>query len=1081
MMRKLFFVVLSILAINTMPTIAQTTTPKVTIKGVILSAEDNKPLASASILFKGETKGISADSLGAFTFKVDKNKPVIFSYIGYEPQEMVFAKSQSIVVQLKPIATANDEVVVVGYGTQKRGNVTGAVAKYKNDRIDETSVPRLDQALQGRIAGVQVQNVNPEAGSDAKVSIRGVTSLSASNGPLVVVDGQPVPDGLAFVNMADVESVEVLKDAASAAIYGSRGSAGVIIITTKAGKAEKTKYALKYSIGFRNPYKKYNVMTVSDYARLLYQEAALRYTDSAAYTLGFTAAQLTSFSNNRGNLITGPERAAYIIENTITGPTNWQEEALRTGLNSNLQLNASGGSKTVKYFVSGGYQKDEGMMYNSNFERFSLRTKFDVQMSKRVKMSLNLNPTYTRRERPSTNFTDFYRFMSYLPVFHNEQTAAFVNQVPAWAHIRPGDYAQARHFNNIVYSGDMPDGSFWNNSSPITPFATSNNTPKTILDNRSINNHEYRLQGSVDLTVNIMPGLDFKSMASSFFNYTNGLDFAKRNWSADGVVNQGIYSDRNISSLYNENRLDYNKKIKKHTISAMAAINFEKTIIRDEKAVGLDYPTDNITTLNMAGTISRDSTYTRINREALISYLGRVNYSYDNKYLLTLSLRYDGSSRFAVGNKWGSFPAASLGWVATQEKFLNGKISWLNSLKFRLSHGLTGNNRFADYFGFTDILFNGNYSFGTGTGTAGIGLLTDPSTLANRNLTWERTAQTNFGIDLSVIKNRVQLTVDIYTSKTEALLLKQTAMAFTGAQFYNNNKGSLRNNGIEFELNTVNITKRDFRWTTTANLSRNRNNLIELGQEAFLLNQGERTELYLNQVGLPLIQFFGYRTDGVWLSQQQINDERAKGLTSPLSNVFIPGGLKLVDVNGDNIINEQDRTIIGNPFPDFTWGLTNNFTYKSFDLSFTFQGVKGGNLINGDVNYNESRRYIREYVNNRWISPNNPGDGKTPYSTVGFNWMLTDYAVEDASYFALREILLGYKFSNKIAKKIGLTGLRAYTSAQNLFFSFAKGYRGLNPEARSASGPYATPLIDGYQRGAFPTSRAFVIGLDINF
>lgn len=1055
-------------------------TGKITIKGVVLSSETNLPLANASILIKGQGKGLSADSLGTFTIKVDKGVAIVFSYVGFESQEVIYQKSQSVAIQLKPTANAADEVIVIGYGTQKKGNVTGAVAKYKNEKMDETSVVRLDQALQGRIAGVQVQNIDPEAGADPKISIRGTTSLNAAAGPLVVIDGQPVADGLAFVNMADVESVEVLKDAASAAIYGSRGSGGVILITTKAGKAERTKYAFKYSMGVRSPYKLYPIITVSEYTKLLFDEAALRYADSAAYTVGFTNAQRTTFGNNRGNLITTAERAAYVVENTLTGATNWQEEALHTGANRNIQLNASGGSKTVKYFLSGGYQQDEGMMLRSTFERFNVRAKVDVQLNKKAKLNFNINPSYTKRERPSVNFTDFARFLSYLPARHSEATAAFVSQVPQWANIKAGDFAQARHFNNRVYSGLMPDGSTWNNSAPQTPFATANNTPRSIMDSRTNNINEYRLQGSIDFSYNILPGLDFKTQGSGYVNNLSGLDYARRNWNNDGAINQGIYTNRTIVSLYNENTLTYNKKIKQHSINILAGFTAEKNRVINEKVTGLDYPNDEITTLNTALQVNKDSTYNLRLRDALLSYLGRINYSYANKYLLSLSLRYDGSSKFALGRKWGSFPAVSAGWVVTQEKFLSGKAKWLNNLKLRASYGLTGNNRIQD-FGFVDLLYAGNYSFGSGTGTPTSGQVAFPNLLANPDITWERTKQLNFGIDITAVKNRLNLSVDIYRSTTEALLIQQTAMAYSGALFYNNNKGSFRNNGVEIELNTTNVTNRNFRWTTSLNFSRNINNLLELGSESFLLNQGERTELYLNRPGGPLVQYFGFKTDGVWLSQADILDAQSKGLTSPLANVFAPGGLKLVDLNGDNIIDNNDRTVLGNPYPDFTWGVTNALTYKSFDLSFTFQGVQGGTLLNGNVAYNENKRYNKAYIDNRWISPANPGDGKTPYSTVGFAWHLTDYMVEDASYFALREVLLGYKFNEKVAKKVGLSSLRVYTSAQNLLFGFGKNYRGLNPEARTASAAYASPLIEGYQRGPFPTSRAFVFGIDINF
>jgi hypothetical protein len=277
------------------------------------------------------------------------------------------------------------------------------------------------------------------------------------------------------------------------------------------------------------------------------------------------------------------------------------------------------------------------------------------------------------------------------------------------------------------------------------------------------------------------------------------------------------------------------------------------------------------------------------------------------------------------------------------------------------------------------------------------------------------------------------------------------------------------------------LRKKDFNWTTSANIAHNKNKVLELGDEAFILNQGERTELYMNIIGAPFIQFFGYKTDGVWLSQAQITAAQAAGLTSSLSNVFVPGGLKLVDINNDKRIDEKDRTVIGQPNPDFTWGITNSFTYKAFDLSFMFQGSQGGQLVNGDPNYNETKRYNRNYNNNRWLSPMFPGDGHTPYSTVGFNWMLTDYVIEDASYYCLRELIVGYTLPNKLAKSLHLTSLRAYFSGQNLYFNAADSYRGINTEARFTTGPYNTPAVDGYQRGGFPMPKTILFGIDVNF
>jgi TonB-linked SusC/RagA family outer membrane protein len=446
---------------------------------------------------------------------------------------------------------------------------------------------------------------------------------------------------------------------------------------------------------------------------------------------------------------------------------------------------------------------------------------------------------------------------------------------------------------------------------------------------------------------------------------------------------------------------------------------------------------------------------------------------------MSVSFRTDGSSYFAPGQKWGTFPSVSLGWVASQEKFLQD-VKWLNRLKFRGSYGATGNNTITP-FSYLDLLNGANYSFGSGTGTLSSGQAASSINIGRPDITWERTFSTNFGFDMAVLKNRISLSIDAYQSKTEKLLLQQSVQAIAGVPQYFNNIGSIKNIGIELELSTVNIVNKNFKWTTSANFSKTRNEIIELGQEAYLLNQGERGEVYQNKIGDPLIRFLGFKTDGVWLSQDQINAERARGLTSNLSSVFVPGGLKIVDVNGDNIIDNNDRTIIGSPYPDFTWGLTNTFTYKAFDASFTLQGVQGGNVINGDPNYNESKRKIREYAENRWISPAFPGDGKTPYSTIGFNWMLTDYVVCDASYLALREVNLGYKLPDAVARFVKLSSLRVYFAGQNLFFKSASNFKALNPEGRANNGPYSSALIDGYQRGSFPIQKTYVFGIDINF
>ncbi|MFC4262058.1 SusC/RagA family TonB-linked outer membrane protein [Ferruginibacter yonginensis] len=1044
---------------------------KNTVTGKVTDKNTGEALSGVNVLTTNKKGGVVTNKDGVYSITLKSaNETLVFSYVGYITQTITTNGKSTFDIALSPSNKANDEVVVIGYGTQKKSSVTGAVSKYKNERLDESPASRLDQALQGKIAGVQIQNISSDAGAAPKVRVRGISSINAGADPLVVVDGHPVPDGLAFVNMADVESVEVLKDAASAAIYGSRAASGVILITTKSGKADKTRYSVKISTGIKQPYKLYKVMTTSEYTNLLFYEAALRAQDP-------TAPPPTTL-----NVASTAERAAYVIENTIMGgqATDWQTSTIRDANTKNIQLAASGGTKNLKYFLGAGYQNDQGFSYHSEYERFNVRAKLDAQLGKKVKVSFNFNPSYIKRERPSVSYIDFVRFPSYLPIYLNESTAAFVRQNPLYPDVKAGDFAQARFFNGRVYSGLMPDGSIWNTTTAADPFNTANNTPKSVLETRSITSNDYRATTSFDMTINLAKGLDFKTLLSSYINISDGLDFAKRNSNRAGDVNRGVFTNRTYVDLLNENTVTYTKQIKDHSITALAGFTAQVTKSKNDQTVGLDFPSDNIQTLNTALLIEKENTFSLKNKEGLLSVLSRVNYDFKSKYIVSASIRGDGSSKFATGKKWGYFPSVSVGWVATKENFLSD-VKWLNNLKLRASYGATGNNRINDFL-FIDLLYQSNYPIGGGNGTSGIGQVPSRDVLSNPDITWETTYQYNGGLDLGLFKNSLNITVDVYQSRTDKLLLNQNVVAFAGAPTYINNIGSLQNRGIEVEVTNVNVRTKNFKWTTSGNISRTRNKILALGGESFFLNQGERTEVYLNKVGSPLIQFFGYKTDGVWLSQAQINEAQAKGLTSSLSNVFTPGGLKLVDINGDNKIDANDRTVIGNPYPDFTWGVTNSFTLKNFDVSFSFQGVHGGSLVNGDANYNEIKRYNRNYNQNRWISAANPGDGKTPYSTTGFaNWLLTDYAIEDASYYCLRDVLVGYTLPQSFANRAKLSSMRLYFSAQNLFFHFADNYRGINPEGRLTTGPYASPLADGYQRGSYPMSKTFLLGVDINF
>ena len=1034
------------------------------IKGKITDQATGLPLSGASVLSNNNT-GVATKEDGTFTISVGNDvKSLKVSFVGYVTQNITINGRKVINVTLNPEVNQQNDVVVIGYGTQKKSSLTGAISKFKNEKLDEAPVSRVDQALQGKIAGLNIQNTSSESGAAPKISIRGISSLNAGASPLIVIDGLPVPDGLSFLNPADVESIEVLKDAASAAIYGSRGASGVIMVTTKKGTTSKPKYTFKYSAGQKKAYTRYDIMTTEEYAGMLFNEMKLRSTDP-------TVVQST-------NTVVDGDRASYIIENEIRNgeSTDWQSQSLRAGKFTNVQLGATGGSKDVRYYVSGGYQNDEGMMNKSNYEKFNVRTKVDIDLSSKVKLNINLNPSFAKKLSPSQNFTNFWRAPTWLPVYHNAASAALVNTNPQYAGILPGDFAHPRHFSGLKYAGTMPDGTSWTSATTANPSGSAQQNPYSDVTRSDISMMEYRLQSSAELSIELAKGLIFKTVGSTLMNYANGLSFYERDYNSEGSNNIGVFTNNKYTDLLSENTLNYKTSVKKSDIAVLAGFTSQTTKVQNQRTTGNDFPSDDIRTLNSAAQLDKTGTTGTNNQIGLLSYLGRINYAYDDKYLLSVSYRTDGSSYFAQGKKWGSFPSISGGWVLSKEKLLSG-ISWLSNLKVRSSYGQSGNNRIVD-FAFLDLLYGANYTYGSGTGVSSPGLVSSTDYLSNPNITWETTNQNNYGIDLSLFRNRVGITLDMYRSTTDKLLLQQSAMAFTGVPQFWNNLGSLENKGFELELTTKNIQGEKLSWTTSANISRNRNKILKLGTEAFLLNQGERTEVYRNKVGDPLVVFYGFKTDGVWVSQEQIT---ASNLKSSLSGMLVPGGLKIVDMNRDGVLDNSDRTDLGNPYPDFNWGITNNFKYKNIDFSFLVQGVQGGKVINGDPNYNESRRTIKIYNQNRWVSAANPGDGKTPFSTNGYNWMLTDYVIENGSYFALREVNLGYTLPTSSIKKLKITSMRFYLSAQNLYFHTAKGYRSLNPEGRFSNGPYSSVLIDGYQRGAFPIPQTITAGIDINF
>lgn len=1070
--------ILSVALVFSMSLFAQ----KTVLKGQVVSSTDNMPIPGVNVIVKNTTKGTTTDFDGNYQIEVKSGDVLQFSYIGFVTQVQVIKDQKTLNVVLVEDVAKLDEVVVVGYGSLKKSNITSSISTYKNENMDQLPVSRVDQALQGKIAGVQIQNTSSAAGESPVIRIRGQASINASPDPLVVVDGQPIDDGLASLNMADVQDISVLKDASSAAIYGSRGANGVILVTTKSGSDKKTTYSFNHSVGFKNAYKLYDVQTASEYVQQLYAERDLRLNDPL-------------WSGSVPTVSTGFQKQYIFEQMFLNGQgVNYQDEFMRTGMFRNIGLSASGGSKTIRYRISGAYNGDESMMQKSNYEKYQFRLKLDADLNDKLSVGVNIAPTYAETQRPANDYRDYYRFPTYIPIKHTVETLAFIQSSGANANVLVGDYVNPQHFYSLVFPNyTMPDGTTYTSTSLSNPWTTSSINPFKVLNLQDDDQEEFRVQSTFDLTYKITKDLTFKTSASAYYKYTDRLQWVGTNANSETNQNYAVYIRNNYKDLLSENTLNYIKDINKHSFNVLAGFSAQRTDYYYSSFTGQNYPNENIRTFNNAGTIvkanlnsSSDPGGEIRNATALLSYYGRLVYSYDGLFNITGTIRTDGASQFGPGNKWGTFPSVSGGVNLARLDFIKSS-DVISRLNFRVAYGETGNNR-TDRLGgsnsynpYLNILEGGNYVSGTGNGTVANGQVTPNAVGANADITWETTVSTNVGFDLGLFRNRVNLSAEFYESNTDKLLLQTNNQLFSGTALSWNNVGSLRNRGHEIELSTTNISTENFKWTTTANYASNRLKLTDFGGNAETPQTGERGEQYISKVGSPLVQFYGYKTDGVWLSQQQIDDS---GFTT--SNVSIgtltPGALKLVDINGDGFINADDRTVIGDPYADFTWGVTNTFEYKGFDLALSFQGVQGIEMYQGDTGYNESRRQILNYTKNRWVSPSNPGDGKTPYETNGgIHWVLTDYGIDDASYIALRDVTLGYTLADKWVKQIGLKQLRMYFTGQNLLYLTAKSFRGINPESRRSGGTYSNTLITGYDRGGYPVPRTMVLGFDIKF
>lgn len=1051
-----------------------------TITGVV-SDETGKPVAGVSVRVKNAKAGTTTNDEGKFSLNAPNAGTLLIASLGYEQQEVKIDSKTSYNIFLKLSASVTlDDVVVVGYGSQKKRDLTGAIGSVNMSDVAKAPVKSIDDALQGRVAGVVVQSSDGSPGSNANIVIRGTGSITQDASPLYVIDG--FPSEVANFNAiapGDIESIDILKDAASTAIYGSRGSNGIVVVTTKKGKAGRPQVNYNGYIGWQATPKKVNMMNPEQYVEYI---AALNpvYVDSTFLRDPYTVAD---YSN--------PQAHPWLQN------VNWQDQVYHTGVNNNHEISVRGGNNDTKYSVSGNYINQEGIIKNTGFTRYQGRFSIDQTVSSRLKVGMNGNYSYTQvlnshlsgssAVNPAQGGSASYYASgaALYPVLGYQPTAPLKD---TGFNLLNSQYTPATDaFVNIAQSYAI---------NPLINILNQNRLGKTASFNAN-GYVEYKVLRNLTLRIN--GGYSTYTLQTDVFNNTKTQSGSRYNGSGLGV-NGGIYFDRYMS-WNNDNFLTYRTSFNRnHHLTVMAGVSATETKVssRGLYAMQLTNPELGLDGLGLASPIN-----TTINssssRNSMVSGYSRVNYDYMGKYLLSVSVRADGSSKFAPGNQWGYFPGVSAGWRISQEDFMKN-VKVINDAKLRISYGASGNNRVGDFasqstFNATNKFFwysTNNQLPGTGAAISQVG---------NANLKWETNYTTDIGLDLALFNNRVTFSGDYYYRKTKNLLLNASLpYATSGANFSigpsqgYKNVGSLLNQGLELSLNTVNIDQKNFKWSSSFNIAFNKNKILALAeqQSALIVGSGQFFDTqftgvapYIAAVGRPIGEFYGLMFDGVY--QYSDFNKMPNGTyvlkssvtAGPTTNTQ-PGDIKYKDLNGDGVINAKDYTVIGNGIPKYTGGFTNNFTYKNFDLNLLLQFSVGNDVINanryvfegGITANNPSLNQMATYAN-RW-SPTNPSN--TFYRPGGFtSAQYSSRVVEDGSYLKLRTVQLGYTLPRQVMNRLKISSMRIYVAAQNLL-TWTK-YSGADPEASGRQGN----LTPGFDYVVYPHSLNVVTGINVNF
>ncbi|MCO5265837.1 MAG: TonB-dependent receptor [Lentimicrobium sp.] len=974
------------------------------VSGIISDAKTGLTIPGVNVLIEGTSQGTVSDLSGKYSIEVpDVNATLVFSFIGYESQKVALAGRTSVNVKMVSSVGNLSEVVVIGYGTQRKKDLTGSVSVVATKEIGSLPVPSISDALQGRAAGVQVIS-SGAPGSDATFRIRGVGTIN-NNDPLLVIDGVPVSSGLNQLNMNDIESIQVLKDASATAIYGSRGANGVLIVTTKRGKGDKSHLDFNYFMGLQRAANVVDMLNAEQFATLH-----------------------NEIMSNAGL----PQNPAFASPASLGSGTDWLGELFDVAPISNYSLSYSGNSEKTNYYVSGNILDQDGIVLNTGYKRYTVQFNADTKVFDKLKFGNSLTLNHDVKTSGDYNIRNTMLALPTQSIFQE----------------------------NGMYSGPvaqpMWDGDLVN---PIGLAKTVDNSIKG-----------YNLLGSVYGEYSVLENLKFKSSLGLQANFWNARTWAPNyKWNSSSKDNSYLFEQYNKSLTWVwDNTLTYEKSYGKHSFLVMGGTSAQENNFNFLNG-SIQAFASNLTQQINNGT-QQPTVGGNTSSWSLFSYMGRANYTYNNKYLFTATLRRDGSSRFGEGNKWGTFPSGSVAWRISEEPFMQ-LFSFIDDMKLRAGYGITGNQEIGNYT-FASALQTIMYNFDNSIVTAVV-----PNMMPNPYVQWEEQKQSNIGLDASMFNYRIEVALDGYIKNTEQMLVPMSVPVSTG---YSDvfvpyiNAGKMENKGVEISINSRNLTG-EFTWNSSFNFSYNYNRVVSLNDTVPMTSGsiGLNYNLALIQAGHPINAFYGFETDGIFQTPEDVENHAVQVSGNDPYNRTSAGDIRFKDLNNDGIINDKDRTFLGNPNPSFIFALNNSFAWKGFDLSIFLQGVSGNKILNANRIWSEAMSIAQNQTTEtlgRWTGEGTSNEmPRAVFNDPNKNNRPSDRYIEDGSYLRIKNITLGYTLPKALINKAHLESVRVYATALNLL-TITK-YTGFDPEVGTS----------GIDNNVYPVTATYSFGVNIGF